>query len=280
MKPLLRFKKIKIGYCSICSEYKNLTEDHVPPKSCYNDSKIEIFSKFQQLFTRSNNGLKFKSLCSKCNNEVLSAYDNELGEFVKKISNYLRIKYINKLQIPSLLVSIDQIKIFKSIVGHLISSFLDTKDLLNPTENYQDHHYQLLRNLFLDKDKTKRKYIKLYYWIYKSPEIEVMHNISFFLNISNSKDISFLSYIKFYPIGFMLIDSNHSQRIEFRNTPYFQLTDRDTHQTEIDITKIPILQKEYPMVAFGSKSVMFLNSNKGLRTNHSRKIVRPNEVYD
>jgi len=31
-----RFKRHKEGYCSICNEFKLLTEDHIPPKACGN----------------------------------------------------------------------------------------------------------------------------------------------------------------------------------------------------------------------------------------------------
>ena len=68
----------RVGRCNICGKLGNLTEDHVPPKGSITPEKVGVRSLVQtmkavdsrigQLF---QNGVKFRTLCSTCNNVKL-----------------------------------------------------------------------------------------------------------------------------------------------------------------------------------------------------------------
>ena len=57
------------GYCRICGKYGDLTDDHVPPKSCGNKGRT-VFSIGQNKLIIQN-GFHCRTICSNCNNELL-----------------------------------------------------------------------------------------------------------------------------------------------------------------------------------------------------------------
>lgn len=81
----------KIGVCSICLEEKILSDDHVPPKCCGNN-KDSYYRRFTPEYLEetsklapihSQNGVKLRTICNKCNNDLGAIYDVELEKFYK-----------------------------------------------------------------------------------------------------------------------------------------------------------------------------------------------------
>jgi hypothetical protein len=72
-------RKPIIGTCHICSTYRKLSYEHVPPESAFNDTKLRKFG-FQQIFGVEPGELPQKggkveqrgaggyTLCERCNN--------------------------------------------------------------------------------------------------------------------------------------------------------------------------------------------------------------------
>jgi hypothetical protein len=82
----------RVGRCNICGTSGPLTEDHTPPKGCYPPTAVELHSVVTRLNRDadgagkprlSQNGVKFRTLCGRCNNGLLgSDYDPPLIRFV------------------------------------------------------------------------------------------------------------------------------------------------------------------------------------------------------
>lgn len=113
--------------CPICGRYAVPSEDHIPPKSCNNFSKVTFFNytidylgeiidkkTYRPKDKFSQNGLKLRHCCEHCNNTMGLYYDTEL----KKLYDYM----ISKLNNVSSLFVGDITKIVLSVVGHFLAA--------------------------------------------------------------------------------------------------------------------------------------------------------------
>lgn len=200
MQAYLKQKREKIDYCNICGELSNLTWDHVPPKSCYNN----MCAKYTELFLCDNNkysgqfqsGIRYRSICSNCNNKLLgSMYDVELDKLVQSVKNILS----SSLNLPSLL-KLSDVKINKvarSICGHILAAknYYDKSSLIDKS----------LRAYFLNSNTKPPQDLKLLYWIYPYNTILVSRDVSV---KSYDKSVSFpegvISVLSAFPIAYIL----------------------------------------------------------------------------
>lgn len=90
-----REKRDVKDYCNICGKYGRLTWDHVPPKACDNYDLVKYGTFFDiqdedPFYSISQNGIKYRSICSNCNNKLLgSNYDIELINFTNTVASLL-----------------------------------------------------------------------------------------------------------------------------------------------------------------------------------------------
>jgi len=209
------FKGAEKGYCRICGEYGLLTVDHIPPKSCGNNSPVELSVNNGRYIT-SQNGLKTRSICADCNNKKLGLdFDIELAKLCEEI-NCLRNK---RITIPFLCqkMKIDSEKVIKSILGHILAitfpaniSFSDylSKPLIN--EGVLDDY----RNYVMGKSNLFERY-RVYYWYFP---FNIIKMIPYFSHIPNfikfpSSPVSG-TLIKFNPLAIFIVDKQYSQ-VEF-----------------------------------------------------------------
>lgn len=92
----------KSGRCHICGEYKRLTDEHIPPRSAFNDSHICIYTGEESLRNDDqmpwdfsgmegrpiHKGVKFRRLCLQCNGQLTGA------NYVPSYSDFVRQAYI------------------------------------------------------------------------------------------------------------------------------------------------------------------------------------------
>lgn len=104
---------LTFGCCKACGEYKILTEEHIPPKSAYNNGTLKVYSADESLKTITDNnrdpwdfeGLKFKlkqggnrfrTLCSSCNSYFGTHYVDYYQKVVKSFAFFLKTIDIEK----------------------------------------------------------------------------------------------------------------------------------------------------------------------------------------
>lgn len=210
MTKKIRFYAQKNGCCNICGEFNDLTFDHVPPKGCVGIQNRNVAlltnilscGKLSKKNTRQfQNGLKFRSLCSKCNNTLLGVeYDPFLNDFASKVSNYVNLIVKYDVSLPkSTTIQINVQRVVRAIVGHLLAAQV-REDMSKPI--VRAPYLDAIRDFFLNPCAPIPKELEVYYWLYPS-DIQVIILGSGVMDINNNKRKAIVGdFIKFYPIAF------------------------------------------------------------------------------
>src|SRR4029453_11843006 len=123
------------GICNICGSHGRLTEDHTPPKGCIRVAPVGIQHIADRLGAPrsdvigrfSQNGVKYRTLCRRCNNTLLGTqYDPALIEFVKTVGSYIR----TSVRLPQRIsVKTRPQKIVRALPGHIAAQGVDRHDI-------------------------------------------------------------------------------------------------------------------------------------------------------
>lgn len=219
---MARQDKIEFGTCKICGGYKILTEEHIPPKSAFNNGTMLIYSGEEAMKTITDDsrlpwdfeGLKyklkqggrsFKTLCNRCNSYCGTNYVDYYQIIVKSFAYFLSTLDLSKIKhIEAKTRNFKPLPFFKQI----IAMFASLTDISNDEK---------IRNFILDKnnnDFDNRKY-RVYMSIFKSG-IKRMSGWSFLIrNDGNFKVAEIISY----PFIFVLLGNADEQPPE--NTEHF-----------------------------------------------------------
>lgn len=124
-------KRSRIGVCNICGVRGPLTEDHVPPKGSVTITQMEMFNICDAMFAHRpekkgklfQSGIKFKSLCSKCNNDYLGArYDPSINQLSKDLADIVK----TPIAVPPVAsISVQINRVCRAVLGHLMAVGLD-----------------------------------------------------------------------------------------------------------------------------------------------------------
>jgi len=107
--------KNKEGYCHICGAYGSLSFEHIPPKKCFNNTRIESFLLFKDERNISQKGVGDYTLCKTCNNNTGAYYGNDYKDFiVKSFDVYEQI--LPGAKIIKYSAEIYPLRVFKQIV--------------------------------------------------------------------------------------------------------------------------------------------------------------------
>jgi len=187
------------GICHLCGDFKELTFEHIPPKSALNDKPIFI-KKYEHQYDkdslvygksiRSNNGSGSYCFCKSCNNNTGSWYANDFADFVLQAHSYFETsKSINRLNYIDF--NFKPLNVLKQILTMFLGIehmgiLRDDKDIVNfilsKENNYLPEKYQI--------------------YIYNTISIHKrMYGIQF-NNINNNFNTH--SEITFYPFGYFL----------------------------------------------------------------------------
>lgn len=194
-------KRKRKDKCNICGQVSDLTWDHVPPKFCFNNGKV----KYNSILERneessqskiSQNGIKYRSICSKCNNDLLgSDYDKEY----KKLVDILYKLYITQGEIGQYveIQGINVNKTARAIIGHFLAArneYIDGK-----AENK-------LREYFLNPNLRPPKDFKLFYYVYIYNTIMIIRDVApkKFGKVEYAIPEGLISCMNSFPIAFIL----------------------------------------------------------------------------
>jgi len=181
--------------CNLCKKtYPSLTWDHVPPKGGLDLSAMEIRSysnsysnPISSLRSISQNGLKFRTLCQKCNNEILGSNNDDC--FNKLMRDVKQIITSQLVMPPITIIKTYPTKIIKAILGHLLASktdFCNTKlDIIT-------------RGYLLDETAVLPENVHVYWWIFPYDCTIIRNDV---LQLDNGI-IKYYSILKSFPLGF------------------------------------------------------------------------------
>lgn len=118
----------KNGNCNICGSLGALTEDHIPPRACRVSQEKKIHhavwaiaddSPHKRMYrpTRSQNGIKYRTICASCNNNLLGGHlDPEITSFSRQVHRAFRHRII---MCDRFTVQFDKDKLLRCVAGHL-----------------------------------------------------------------------------------------------------------------------------------------------------------------
>ncbi|WDD30143.1 hypothetical protein PQG02_00380 (plasmid) [Nostoc sp. UHCC 0926] len=206
-----RTKGSKNGKCNICGTHGKLTDDHVPPKGSINPSKVRIITLSQtikkspeetidsKISRFSQNGLKFLSLCSKCNNYLLGTkFDQSLNDLSHKVARILHPS--NRLILPKKIdIEIQPQRLARAVIGHLLAA--EIRDDMNKPPRTAPM-VDAMRHYFLDETLNLPNDLKLYFWPYTERYQAVFRGIAIAIT-SNGHCIAG-DFLKFLPVAFWL----------------------------------------------------------------------------
>lgn len=194
----------KKGQCNICGEFGVLTDDHTPPKGAARITQVEMHHIVNLVGAEkpgsrgrvSQNGVKFKTLCKKCNNELLGAnYDIAFNDFSQKISSYLT----SQIELPKIMhINAKPQKIARALFGHLSAIGVD-RYLKGP-------HTEDLKDWFQDESRNLPEYINIHYWVFPY-KTQVLVRDGALRNLQVD-DVAVIWLMKFFPIAFLMVWNN------------------------------------------------------------------------
>ena len=139
----------KKGFCNICNQFSELTWDNVPPKGSIDLKPVEMkyfHSNLKEVAEAANapvqfhytderlknefnktrfsqNGIKFRSICTRCNNALLGGrYDPELSRVSTAVGNLVRAHFQVGLTLPrQMRIPVQTHSVMRGIIGHLLS---------------------------------------------------------------------------------------------------------------------------------------------------------------
>ncbi len=191
---------LRNGTCNICGEVGPLTEDHTPPKGCVRPTEVELLHithalsasvpKVKRSF--SQNGVKYRTLCGRCNNKLLGhTYDPYLIAFANGTAALLQ----SSLYLPSFLeVPARPQAIMRSVLGHIAAQGVDRYK--------KGPHTEEVRDYILDLSKPLPQALSMYYWAYPHKRQVLVRDASY-MDLGRQKP--FLAwFIKFFPLAFLV----------------------------------------------------------------------------
>lgn len=202
----VRTKGDKAGRCNICGALGKLTEDHVPPKGSINPRKVGIRSLVQtvepvdpKIVQFSQNGVKFRSLCAKCNNHRLGKkFDPALNQFSRKVAQLLTNH--SRLILPSRVdIELQPQRIARAVIGHLLAAEI-REDMSSSLISAPMR--ELMRQYFLDISADFPTELNLYFWTYPAKRQVILKGVGVGLFSTNQVIVG--DFLKYFPIAFWL----------------------------------------------------------------------------
>ena len=211
-------KREKIDFCNICGEKSALTWDHVPPQSCLNSVPVKFnhlmrgLPEFNKYEASSQNGVKFRSLCSNCNNNLLGAeYDKELTRFTSAVLSHLQDSVeqlppglVNVSDLPQFVGTFKVNRIARAICGHILAA-------KNEYDNQTLPDVQL-RKYFLNPTALPPKDYHLLMWFYPYSTITIARDF-IAKKISATNDLipeGMCSIVSSFPLAYLLCDDQYT----------------------------------------------------------------------
>ena len=191
----------KVGPCNICGNVGPLTEDHIPPKGVSRVTQVLMLNIVDFLQIQrpkksgriSQNGVKYRTICSQCNNELLGLnYDPTLITLTKNVRTHLE----SFLLLPtSMSLMIKPTRLVRSIVGHLLAHGVNEHRNGKMVANLTDY--------FLDESAPFPEGLNIYYWVYPYNDQVIVKGATLSLYYMNSFAVFML--LKFFPLSFLFV---------------------------------------------------------------------------
>ena len=219
------FPQKKYGYCRICTEDKKLTVDHIPPQSCYNKDHYftttvhPSYRGKKDNSTRSRKALKFKTICTECNN-LLGKFDKDLSILCKylhqffKSRNYIFLREQYTLEDED----INYHNVIKSLLGHILA-FSDLEMMKNQPNYNNKCKYPKMYNLVVYNDISICEEYFFILFPYNG-NTKIIKGFGVIPSAEPSTGFS-INSLCFYPLAFFLVEKEQYNHPLFPKFPKF-----------------------------------------------------------
>lgn len=259
------------GHCVICGDFGPLTKDHVPPKGCAvitNSvlSRLTMETEGSRLVGKTihiQGGLKFKTICSDCNNGRLGTqFDPELKIFVDGMREGLQKAGLNVVLPRWVHAQANLHLVAKSVIGHVLAahSVADTevrREDIGASES--------LRKYFLEPDIAFPSKWQLYCWPYFSRKQIILRHASWMdvsLNDPSKKSV-YGHVLKFLPLGFWLVyDRPEEFIINAKDITPVGMPGMERETISFDVRRTPHMG--YPEQPTGHQVMLFANEQSSM----------------
>ncbi|MCA8948438.1 MAG: hypothetical protein KDE27_02990 [Planctomycetes bacterium] len=201
------------GRCNICSTRARLTEDHVPPRGSWDPTHTsrvwvqKLIPKLKPPDKRirrlSQNGLKFRTLCASCNNDLLGlSYDPALHQFSRKVGQIMRVG--RRLTLPGHIdVDIQPANVARAVMGHLLAAELRADMALHPSSAPMQ---QSMRDYVLDSTLDLPPNLRVFVWPYWGKRQVVLRGVGVLFDLGVVSPLRMLvgDFLKYLPLAFMV----------------------------------------------------------------------------
>lgn len=195
-------KREKYSICNLCRKKKDLSWDHVPPKGGIELSAVRMETIFQLMTgdkdkpkpRESQNGMKFRTICSDCNSLLGTEYDPTMNDFAISVGRYLN----SQLQFPgSINHRVKPQRLMKALLGHLIAAKVDIE---NTSFDRQAREY------VLDIDAPLPANINIFYWVFPHECSIAIRDFAMFTPRGTFDQPAIFQTLKYFPVAYLCCD--------------------------------------------------------------------------
>jgi len=186
------------GPCNICGTVGPLTEDHTPPKGFapavpvrFSHIAERLSSQRRPRAQKAPDGVKYRSLCARCNNEVLGAeYDPALIEMGRQASALLT----SPVLLPrTMTVRVKPQRVVRAVLGHIAAQGVNRYDKGSITVPLSDYIHDPTRPMPPD--------LRFCYWLYPHRSRVLMRDAAI-MTLFNQGKGSMMWLLKSFPLAF------------------------------------------------------------------------------
>lgn len=234
-----------VGHCNICDSHTKLTEDHVPPKGTLGIPQADLFHIVELLSGQRpigkkkgrlmQNGVKFRSLCARCNSALLGAqYDPELIKFSNSVHMFLK----SAISIPEVAsVEIKPGLVARSVLGHLFAIGIERRE--------KTPMLAAAAQFFEDVNLPIPDGMEIYYWVYPYKRQLAVRDGALLTDFFKSPPIVFWC-LKYFPLGFMITwDEDVVGRINLPRLRDFMINGGN-HPAKVPLIFKPVVEEAWP----------------------------------
>lgn len=225
------------GICRICGIESDLSFEHVPPRSSFNDNtkyKVVDFEKFigsENLLNETltgkikQGGIGFNSICKKCNSFLGSNYVSAYSRWVQGGTEILKnVEYcIHRYMISD----VEPLKILKQV----ISMFLAIND-----NRFSESNPELSQFVTNYESKSLPSKYRVFTYLTRAEKFRYIKSM---IKGDLNKGLIKCSEIAFEPYGFVLTTDYRGSFDEFYEITDFKNYDFNRHNLELVIYQLP-----------------------------------------
>ena len=193
----VKTKRNKIDTCNICKQVTHLSWDHVLPQGSIEVAPMEMETVFQifagdrkdRKLRKSQNGVKFRTICESCNERLGHKYDPIIKEFAFSVGRYLKAV----LTFPKIIHhKTKPVALIRGILGHLLAAKAEYDKVVFDEK---------VRTFLFDETAVIPDEIHVYYWLYPYPQVIIMNDFVMPARRGDFGEVGLFHTLKYFPVA-------------------------------------------------------------------------------